>query len=563
TIGYDYDDAGQLTDMSGPMGSVSYTHDPAGRVATLTNELGITDYTWTPGGRQESIERPNGTTTSHSYDPAGRLVGVDHTGSDGTIASFDYTLDAAGNRVGVDTHTGSETYVVDELNRLTQATYADGTSESFGYDPAGNRTSHTDPDGTTTYSYDPAGQLDSSSGPDGELTYDHDPAGRLTAISDGTTYTYNTAGQLTEATVDGATHTYTYDGDGIRVGVDGQDQLWDRNGSLPMLVDDGQSHTWGPDGNLLTTGDAWAHTDALGSIRAHTDTSGTATTSIDYQAFGEPTSGWDSFGYTGGIHDPSGLIHLRARQLDPDLGRFTTRDPVQPGAPGTGGYNHYTYTANNPTTYTDPTGQMAEAVIVRTIPRRLTEGEIAALGIAAGVTFGVVVVAMLQDLRGDSPQRNEDPNDDPRPVPPTIPDPTRDRTCTDQVAVARLGSQEECGDQVVSYRGVDGNPGCESGLSLGPSAFRLDPDGVSTFERPYQGSVKPCLVPFAFRVPDRSPGASGTVAGLSQCTATHTPNFGVGHWSINCAGDTRQMLSTYAKGLRNAGRIEKNELHDR
>jgi hypothetical protein len=113
----------------------------------------------------------------------------------------------------------------------------------------------------------------------------------------------------------------------------------------------------------------------------------------------------------------------------------------------------------------------------------------------------------------------------------------------------------------VTYRGVDGNPGCQSGLSLGPSAFRLDPDGVSTFERPNQGSLKPCLVPFAFQVPSRSPGATGPVSGLPQCTATHTPQFGNGHWSINCAGDTRQILSSYAKGLRDAGRIEENELY--
>ena len=32
-------------------------------------------------------------------------------------------------------------------------------------------------------------------------------------------------------------------------------------------------------------------------------------------------------------------------------------EPVQPGAPGTTGYNLYTYSANNPTTFTDPTGQ--------------------------------------------------------------------------------------------------------------------------------------------------------------------------------------------------------------
>ena len=50
-------------------------------------------------------------------------------------------------------------------------------------------------------------------------------------------------------------------------------------------------------------------------------------------------------------------MHLRARQYNPTVGRFTTVDPVQPGEPGTTGYHLYSYAANNPTTFTDPTGQ--------------------------------------------------------------------------------------------------------------------------------------------------------------------------------------------------------------
>ncbi|MDZ7679046.1 MAG: RHS repeat-associated core domain-containing protein [Acidimicrobiales bacterium] len=224
----------------------------------------------------------------------------------------------------------------------------------------------------------------------------------------------------------------------LRAGSHGRRQLlkWSAASASARFIDDGQAHTWGPDAQLLTTGDTWAHADALGSIRAHTDTTGAATASIDYRAFGALTSGWDSFGYTGGIHDPTGLIHLRARQLDPGLGRFTTRDPIQPGAPGTGGYNHYTYVANNPTTWTDPTGTLVEDALVRTIPRRLTEREIAILGITVGLAFGGVLIAMLQDLRGDSPERNEDSDDDPRAIPPEVPDPTRDRNCADQAAAA-------------------------------------------------------------------------------------------------------------------------------
>ncbi len=64
-----------------------------------------------------------------------------------------------------------------------------------------------------------------------------------------------------------------------------------------------------------------------------------------------------SLGYTGELTDPTtGFVDLRARELDPTLGRFLSADTVQPNAPGSQGYNLYAYVANNPTTWTDPSG---------------------------------------------------------------------------------------------------------------------------------------------------------------------------------------------------------------
>ena len=79
-------------------------------------------------------------------------------------------------------------------------------------------------------------------------------------------------------------------------------------------------------------------------------------------------------------------MHLRARQYNPSVGRFTTVDPVQPGAPGTTGYNLYTYAANNPTTFTDPTGQTV-----------LTER--AVLGALALGTTAYVALVLPEQLR--------------------------------------------------------------------------------------------------------------------------------------------------------------------
>jgi RHS repeat-associated protein len=82
--------------------------------------------------------------------------------------------------------------------------------------------------------------------------------------------------------------------------------------------------------------------------------------SVEYDAFGDirAQSGVASaFGYTGELYTPAtGLLHLRARDLNPALGRFLSVDTVQPNAPGSQGFNVYSYVASNPTTWVDPSG---------------------------------------------------------------------------------------------------------------------------------------------------------------------------------------------------------------
>jgi RHS repeat-associated protein len=60
-----------------------------------------------------------------------------------------------------------------------------------------------------------------------------------------------------------------------------------------------------------------------------------------------------------------GPIHLQARVLDTATGQFLSPDTLRPGAPGVVGYNEYTYVANNPTTWIDPTGHITASTYAR------------------------------------------------------------------------------------------------------------------------------------------------------------------------------------------------------
>ncbi|MFW8744884.1 RHS repeat-associated core domain-containing protein, partial [Mesorhizobium japonicum] len=91
------------------------------------------------------------------------------------------------------------------------------------YDPAGNKTSYTDPDGNvTTYAYDTAEQLITQTAPGGLVTrYAYDGAGRVGVLTkpDGTTITsaYDADGRLLSATpTTGTPASYTYDSLGHR-----------------------------------------------------------------------------------------------------------------------------------------------------------------------------------------------------------------------------------------------------------------------------------------------------------------------------------------------------------
>jgi YD repeat-containing protein len=88
------------------------------------------------------MTRPNGVTTNYTYDNLSRLLSVLHQLSGSTIDGATYTVDNAGNRTAKTDDYSSVTsnYTYDALYELTQVTQGGTTTESYSYDPVGNRT---------------------------------------------------------------------------------------------------------------------------------------------------------------------------------------------------------------------------------------------------------------------------------------------------------------------------------------------------------------------------------------------------------------------------------------
>jgi RHS repeat-associated protein len=123
-----------------------------------------------------------------------------------------------------------------------------------------------------------------------------------------------------------------------------------------------------PDGD---NGLYYMHTDHLGSTSTLSilKDDGTAPYVPDsralYEPFGdyrlEPTGEYTDRGYTGHLGNNSGsndigLIYMNARFFVPSVARFASADTIVPDMSNPQAFNRYSYVANNPLKYIDPSG---------------------------------------------------------------------------------------------------------------------------------------------------------------------------------------------------------------
>ncbi|MFG1342654.1 tandem-95 repeat protein, partial [Xanthobacter autotrophicus] len=407
SLTYTYDAAGHRTSMTDQDGHATfYEYDAAGRLAAVSDGgANRVAYSYDASGNLLKEVNSNGTGTAYSYDAGGRLTDIVNHAADASVSSeFHYSYDAAGLRSGVVISNGTWTYGYDDAGQLVSADFVSARagvadkSISYVYDAAGNRVSATEDGVTTTYTANALNQYTSA----GDATFTYDADGNMVSKTDadGTwTYKYNTDNRLVRVTdAAGSVTEYEYDAFGNRsaVSVDGvrTEYLVDPFGygdvvaeystggalTAQFLNGYGLAARIGADGS-----GAFYDLDAVASVVGVSGADGTLANSYGYTPFG--TELWEtetianSFEFNGGLgvsEDENGLIYMRARSYDAELGRFLSEDPLWlSGDVG----NLYRFAENEPISNVDPTGQLKLSDPEKEIFERLVDAALeSALG---------------------------------------------------------------------------------------------------------------------------------------------------------------------------------------
>lgn len=382
-----YDAYGRLASRQilGSENVQTYEYDALGRFIRMKDGAGKLLLEWLYDEKTGEIagqRMGNGTLTRYRYDLLGRIARIAHVSSDGReMAFFAYGYDEDGQCISIETKEGTEQYEYDAIGQLVKAVYADGETETFSYDAAGNRVKANDAiyavnemnqclriedkGNVTSFEYDADGNLVRKTEPDGATTeYEYDALNRLISARNN---------------VRGIDWSCQYDVFGNRI------QVVDRRRSVEKLYFQGLLPSVAADlvdGKLVAEhvhmgavrvadispsgSKLWYHLDKLGSTRLATGDDGRAVGEASYKAFGAlrassgtiPAADW--LGGIGVERDSTGLVFMRARHYDPDLGRFLQMDPLKYAA---GDGNLYRYCQNDPIDLVDPSGRVVVLVV--------------------------------------------------------------------------------------------------------------------------------------------------------------------------------------------------------
>ena len=276
-ISFNYDDNGNLTIITDPLGnSMTYVYDDSQRVSHVTYGDYSFELTYDDFGNIATVTQ-NGHTTSYEYNASGWLTSL---------------TDANGNQAKM-TYDGND--------KLTEAIFADGSKQTWGYDSVGDVVSTTTRAGDVIgyswsadgallgtaiagnqyeYAYNSAGLLTTATdfASNRNLDFDYDMHGYLTRLTyqDGTAIaiTQNATGNLDSYTIAGQTFAYTYQGGKMSsISVNGNVfTTYTRNAEDNLTEGNGIAYEYDAINNITKVGDTvYTYNSSLQIIQKSTD----------------------------------------------------------------------------------------------------------------------------------------------------------------------------------------------------------------------------------------------------------------------------------------------------
>jgi len=375
SIGYTYNNDFNVTGFTYAGSTANYTHDNDG---FLTGAGNFTITRNAQNGLPESLSGGN-LSQNRTFNGYGEQDGQVSTISSQGVNSWSLAHDDNGQITQkietVDSNTSTYDYTYDPIGRLLTVTKDSSLVEEYDYDLNGTRNYEMNTlRGITgrSFTYSDEDHLLTA----GTTSYQYDVDGFLTTKTEGTdvtAYNYSSRGELLSVTLpDGRVIEYIHDPLGRRIAkiVDGitiEKYLWQGLTRLLAIYDGSNNLTMRfeyADGRMpvaMTRAGATYYLtyDQVGSLKTVADSAGNVVKRIDYDSFGNIIADTDPlfdmpFGFAGGLHDrDTGLVHFGNRDYDPDVGRWTAKDPFLFEG---GDTDLFGYVLNDPVNAVDPLG---------------------------------------------------------------------------------------------------------------------------------------------------------------------------------------------------------------